>query len=391
MKKTKCKTPGVRYAEHPTRRYGPRPDRYFTIRYKLDGRDKEEGLGWASQGMTEAKAALTLGQLKAAQREGAPGKTLADRRTISNEALQKAEKHDTIYGLLHMPFADFVHTSYLPDAARRKSEELYLHQLFLIQKWIIPFFQNYTLGEVDSYKIHEFRQHLQSQGKSPGYITVIISLVRQIFIQSIDNHNLPIANPVKKETLPKHDNKRLRYLTQLEAARLLDALCFSNTDLYHIAIISLFCGLRRKEVCKLAWQNVDHDQECIHIIDTKTHRNRTAYFHPYVAMVLRERERYIDGEYIFPHAMSKTPDNISIAFSKICNAIGLNNGITDRRFRVCFHTLRHTFASWHVQAGTPLYIVKELLGHTSVTTTERYAHLAPIKLQNAVQALPERI
>ena len=71
--------------------------------------------------------------------------------------------------------------------------------------------------------------------------------------------------------------------------------------------------------------------------------------------------------------------------------LGLNKGITDRRQRVYFHTCRHTFASWHVTAGTDLYTVKELLGHSVIAMTERYSHLAPGTLQNATRTLERAI
>jgi len=68
--------------------------------------------------------------------------------------------------------------------------------------------------------------------------------------------------------------------------------------------------------------------------------------------------------------------------------MGFNRGITDQRQKVVFHTLRHSYASWLVEAGTDIYSVKELLGHGTIAMTERYSHLSPESLQNAVKRLP---
>jgi integrase len=64
---------------------------------------------------------------------------------------------------------------------------------------------------------------------------------------------------------------------------------------------------------------------------------------------------------------------------------GFNEGVTDRRDRITFHTLRHTFASWHVQNGTPLFTLRDLLGHHSISMTERYSHQDPKGLQTAAK------
>ena len=64
----KTNFPGVRYREHETRKHGVRRDQYFTIRYKLHGKDKEEGLGWTSEDWTAAKAYDRLKELKENQK-----------------------------------------------------------------------------------------------------------------------------------------------------------------------------------------------------------------------------------------------------------------------------------------------------------------------------------
>lgn len=68
-----------------------------------------------------------------------------------------------------------------------------------------------------------------------------------------------------------------------------------------------------------------------------------------------------------------------------------NKGVDDPRQRVFFHTLRHTYASWLVTEGVDLYRVKELLGHKDLTMTQRYAHLAPDTLRNAVHVLEQAL
>jgi len=62
-----------------------------------------------------------------------------------------------------------------------------------------------------------------------------------------------------------------------------------------------------------------------------------------------------------------------------CRRVGLE-GVT-------FHTLRHTCASWLVMEGVPLFEVSKLLRHASIQMTERYAHLAPDHLHDAVASI----
>ena len=86
---------------------------------------------------------------------------------------------------------------------------------------------------------------------------------------------------------------------------------------------------------------------------------------------------------LFPTADGKKRVQVSRAFMKCVSQLGFNDGVTDSRQRVVFHTLRHTFASWLVQKGVPLHTVAELMGYKSIAMTQRYAHLSPDSLRNA--------
>ena len=95
----------------------------------------------------------------------------------------------------------------------------------------------------------------------------------------------------------------------------------------------------------------------------------------------------------FANPLSGSPPrpNQAKSFFRAVDAVGLNEGITDRRMKVVFHTLRHTFASWLVENGENLYTVKELMGHSTLTMTERYAHLGNGTLHNAVKRMEQSI
>jgi hypothetical protein len=76
---------GVRYRESNTKKHNGKPDRYFTIRYKLDGILKEEGLGWASNDWNAQKASLTRSELIKNQRVGEGPSTLTEKRQLAKD------------------------------------------------------------------------------------------------------------------------------------------------------------------------------------------------------------------------------------------------------------------------------------------------------------------
>ena len=88
------------------------------------------------------------------------------------------------------------------------------------------------------------------------------------------------------------------------------------------------------------------------------------------------------SDLVFKNRKGEKIKEISNAFSRTVNELGFNDDIEDKRYKVCFHTLRHTFASWLVEGGTDLYAVQKPMGHSTISMTERYAHLSNGTLQN---------
>ena len=183
-----------------------------------------------------------------------------------------------------------------------------------------------------------------------------------------------------------------------EAQKLLEKLKESEqTDkkrkasLYDISLLSLQCGLRFGEIANLTWNCIDLDQKQISIRDPKNNQDRVVPMTEAVREMLQSRKQSASQQLAFPNKNGQPMNQISKYFYQTVKDIGLNNNCHDTRDKVNFHTLRHTYASWLKENGTDLYTIKELLGHKSISMTERYSHIGPNTMKDAVNNLSKKI
>lgn len=107
----------------------------------------------------------------------------------------------------------------------------------------------------------------------------------------------------------------------------------------------------------------------------------------YEMLKRRKKDANKNIPYVFHKADGKQLKEVSKHYDRVIAGLGFYNGITDDVNKVVFHTLRHTFASWLAMAGVDIYTIKELMGHSDIKMTMRYAHLAPNKFKDAVEAV----
>jgi integrase len=106
-----------------------------------------------------------------------------------------------------------------------------------------------------------------------------------------------------------------------------------------------------------------------------------------VRAMLSAKEKGERGELVFKARHGGKIPEVSKSFLRTVNDLKFNDGIEDRRQKASFHTLRHTFASWLAIQGTPILVIKELMGHASLAMTERYAHLIPDQKKESVERM----
>ena len=366
--------PGVRYREHPKRRYNGKPDRYFSIRYRLHTKLKEEGLGWASEGWNAKKASLTLSSLKEAHVSGSGPQTLCERRKEKEREAQA----DLTFNEVFLEY-------YLPHAKRNKKATSCTHEQILFRLKISPVIGDRPLKQIAPVHLERIKKNMSDAGHAPRTIRYALAVVRQVFNFARRNDLFSGDSPTSKVKMPQADNARLRFLTHDEADRLLEALAKNSRDANEMAVISLHSGLRAGEIFSLKWGDVDLERGIMTLRDTKSGRNRPAFMTTEVKQILSEREREGNDDPVFKGRDGKKIKEIPMTYARVVKELGLNEGVTDPRQKVVFHTLRHTYASWMVESGVDLYRVQKLMGHCTIALTERYAHLGDNTLQEAVR------
>ncbi|MFA5805426.1 MAG: tyrosine-type recombinase/integrase [Melioribacteraceae bacterium] len=170
----------------------------------------------------------------------------------------------------------------------------------------------------------------------------------------------------------------------------LSVICdrLENEVVKDIVVFGFYTGMRLNEIINLTWRNVDLTGRVITVGDEKfTTKGRNQRYVPIckeaLTSVLSQRERKteipIGNTYVFCKANGKafTGDYVSKKFKRACRAAGIDSAIH-------FHSLRHSFASNLAQKGVSLYVIKELLGHSSISTTEIYSHLNMDSLREAI-------
>lgn len=251
---------------------------------------------------------------------------------------------------------------------------------------VLPYFGNCNLEDIKTLSVTHFRAHLESKGLSPKTVANTLTLLRSVLKRSVKmelyNGQLPSFE------MPKYDNRRIRFLTCEEANMLMQEIR-RRSDLWHdISLFALHTGLRASEIFKLKNSNISTNTKHIYITESKTCRNRIVPLNSEAFKIAHKHSKNKNkGLFLFANEKQEGLKHVSKIYSRSVEACHLNNGVFDARDRVVFHTLRHTFASWLVQSGTPLLVVSSLLGHATIQMTMRYAHLAPDQGIVAVEKL----
>src|SRR3989339_568049 len=391
---------GLRYYEHEERKHGKQKDRYSAIRFRVGGILHTYGVGWMSDGIPEAirKEEPELGfqgyclkllrQYKGNIKMGTGPKSPKEKRSIdaANDAATAAEQERLEEE--NITVAEYCKDIYFPDAKLNKAPNTYRVEDLLFTHWIKPVIGAIPLTKVAQTDIQRAKQAMVDAKKSPKTIHHTLGLIRQIY-----NHaKRPDIYLRAKVKMPKIDNAKLRYLTAEEIDKLLLAVKAKSLIVHDQAVLAVNCGLRFSEAAGLRWEDVNYDTGSLSIRDGKT-GSRTVFLNDVVVEMLKERQGKKTTGPIFPEKKREgtkartaegtgQPRSASNTFQRIADQL-FNKGVDDRRLRVTFHTLRHSFGT-HVYANSgDLYLTQKALGHRTMVMAARYAKMSETRLREA--------
>ncbi len=278
-----------------------------------------------------------------------------------------------------VPTLGEVWAKYLPWAKEHKKS--WIDDLRYYRKHLEPRFAQKRLDAISPFDLErlklDLKKGLNRQGKPYAAATIkhVLVIVRRLYNLARKWGLYDGNSPLEAVSLPKVDNQRTEFLKDEELARLLDTLAkWPCRESAAFVKFVLFTGLRRGELFKLTWEDVDFERGLIRLRDPKGGKTENIPVSPEALAVLRTLE--VTSPLIFPGKDGKQRSNFSGPWRRIREAAGL-----PRDFRL--HGLRHHFASVLVSHGVDLAVVQRLLTHKDVKTTQRYAHLTPGALKEA--------
>jgi len=357
-KRYKTDYPGIFYRE-AKRIGGKGTEKVFYAVYKKDGKLHEEKCGRQyADSMTPSRAATIRGKL-------IEGKRLPRKEIKAKEAELKAAD------------ADKWTISRLFDSYKENKPNLkgIVTDENRFKNYIKPNFGDKEPKDIIPFDVDRLRLKLLKT-KSPGTVKNVLELLRRIVNFGVKK-NLCIGLNFIIE-MPRVNSLKTEDLTPKQLKSLLKAIeKDTHTHAGPMMLMALYTGMRRGELFKLKWKDIDFERNFINLVDPKGGPDQKIPLNNAAKNVLKNHVK-MRSPFVFPGRKGRQRTDINKAVNKIKKDAGL-----PKDFRP-LHGLRHVYASALASSGeVDLYVLQKLLTHKSPTMTQRYAHLRDEALKKA--------
>lgn len=298
---------------------------------------------------------------------------LRQRLTKGEDLIPKLKKRKTLEEFVSIWIESYVKVNNKPSEVKNKTTYL--------RSCLLPFFGKKRLDEITSLDIEKFKAQQLKKVKPKTVNNQIGTLAKclKTAIEWEELDKMPLIKPLRC------DPEEFDYLTEEESKQLLNS---AHEPYYGAILLALHTGMRIGELMALHWESIDFRNRHIVVkktfsngILTSTKSNRIRYI-PMTQDIFDYLSSFSDKEgFVF-----KGPDNIR--FRPECSRTSLQEICKKAKLRnIGWHKLRHTFASHLAEKGVSMTAIKDLMGHSDIKTTMRYAHLGQHALKDAIKVL----
>ena len=254
----------------------------------------------------------------------------------------------------------------------------------MLRKHLNPYFGKIDLDKITALQIEEFKSQKQSYGLCNKSINNLLGILGKCLRTAQEWEIIDKVPKIKPLKVPPQE---IKYLNEEEYNRLLTAA--KNDGLfYEMILFSLRTGVRIGELAALQWSDINFNERAVTIRHNivnglvgspKNNKFRTIYLAQDIFERLLSRRKNIG--LIFPGSVNEyfSRSTCRDHLDRLCLKAGIK--------RISWHAMRHSFASQLATNGVSLKTIQELLGHSDLKMVQRYAHLEPITLREAIRTL----
>jgi len=295
---------------------------------------------------------------------------------------RQVSKPKTTFQTFTRDFLSYAETTYSARTLAMYKSILQRLSVFIGDK----FLTSITAKDIDLYRTHRLKEI------SPVSVNIELRTLRAAFYTAL-RWKLVEENPFKGVPLLRIPDQLPTYFGKEDFQKLLSVI--AEGWFKEFTLIAVCTGLRRAELLNLTWKDVDFERRLIQVqskegFKTKAGKRRTMPMSEVVYQLLWSKAQLHNcaiqagqsvNDFIFTVDGKKiAEDLVTHKFKAYVRKVGLDP-------KLHFHSLRHTFATWLVQEGVSIYEVQKLLGHSSISVTQIYSHLAASELHGAVNKI----
>lgn len=269
---------------------------------------------------------------------------------------------------------------YFNQMKRGRSPKTYIEAKRSFDKHVNPVFQEKTIQGITDKDLLDFQTQKKYEGYSNRSINIFMGIVRKILRHSLATHQISRLD-LRFPMLPE-PKKHHAFASPDELTKLLNGFDIKGRVAFLRTVFAVNTGLRPKELTLLKWEHVNLDMKIIRVqpIVGKGSLERTIPLNDITLNVLRDLYESRNGEYVFG-VNGKPVRSIRTALWTASKNAGIK--------KISPNMLRHTFATNVLLTGGDVRSLQELMGHTDISTTNRYTHAIQEQLQKTVNALPQ--